>query len=103
MLWLRVGTGGVPAGDVGEVGDKLFIDLVVMWWELFVLRGFAIRLANDCELLDMWSSATYLLLCVVRAEEVDFELPWVASRDTPGREVEEGDAPFVWDGTTTPR
>jgi hypothetical protein len=53
VLWLRVGTGGASTGDVGEVGVKLFIDLVAMWWEVFVPRGFAIRLANDCWLLDM--------------------------------------------------
>ncbi len=34
------------------------------------MRGLLILLANDCELDDVWSSATYLERCVPRAPDV---------------------------------
>lgn len=38
---------------VGDAGERLLIDLDE---RLLLARGFAMRLANDCELLDTWSS-----------------------------------------------
>lgn len=37
----------------GDTGERLLIDLED---KLLLFRGFEMRLANDCELLDTWSS-----------------------------------------------
>lgn len=52
---------------VGDAGERLLIDLDE---RLLLALGFAMRLANDCELLDTWSSGWYLGLCDGRAEGV---------------------------------
>ena len=52
----------------GDSGAKLEADLEAFEFPLTAFRGFPIRLAKDWELLETWSSATYLDLWE-RAEE----------------------------------
>lgn len=61
------GTGGTEVGEVGC--ERLTMDLDAEPAVLREARGFAMRLAKDCELLDTWSSATDLFLCVDRLDE----------------------------------
>ena len=56
--------------DVGEDGDgRCVIDLEA-WLlpDIVAARGLFIRLANDWELLDVWSSGRYFDRCVPRLE-----------------------------------
>lgn len=62
---LGEGTGGfgVLETAVGDLGDRLDMDLDARLCALPAEpRGFETRLANDCELVDIWSSGTNLVL-----------------------------------------
>lgn len=52
LLAFNCGTGGIGEAVVGEVGERLPIDLEDKPWASPGARGFDMRLANDWELFE---------------------------------------------------